>query len=103
MVSWGVVLLWLLEHYTLLGQLLGRVLDVLSPFIAGIALAFLLNLMMNSYERHLLKPLTKYRPKLRKAVRPAAIVLTLVTVAAILSLLLVFIIPQLGASISEPN
>ena len=100
-VSWGVVLLWLLEHYTLLGQLLGRVLDVLSPFIAGIALAFLLNLMMNSYERRLLKPLTKYRPKLCKAVRPAAIVLTLVTVAAILSLLLVFIIPQLGASISS--
>lgn len=100
-VTWGIVLLWLLEHYSLLGRGIGRAVDVLAPFIAGIALAYLLNLMMSSYERHIFLPLVKYRPKLRKVVRPLAIVTTLVTVAAILSLLLVFIIPQLGASISS--
>ncbi len=101
-VTWGIVLLWLLEHYTLLGQGLGRVLDVLAPFIAGIALAYLLNLMMNSYERHVFWPLMKHRQRrLQRFVRPMAIVATLVTVAAILSLLLIFIIPQLAASISS--
>lgn len=100
-VSWGVVLWWLLTHYILLGQGIGRLVGVLAPFIAGIALAYLLNLMMSSYERHIFIPLFKYRQRLQKLIRPLAIGATLVTLAAILSLLMVFIIPQLGDSISS--
>lgn len=99
-ITYGLVLLWLLEHYTLLTTAVGQVIGVLSPFIAGIVMAYLFNLMMSFYERRLFVPLSRRSKRdTRSLVRPVAIITTLLTVGLFIGLLINFIIPQLGASI----
>ena len=101
LITYGLVLMWLLEHYTLLTGAVGEVVHVLAPFIAGIALAYLFNLMMSFYEERFIRPWLKHRGRrARRFIRPAAILATLFTVALLFGLLINFIIPQLAASIS---
>ncbi|MGN0965197.1 MAG: AI-2E family transporter [Dysosmobacter sp.] len=78
----GVAFYCALQH---LGTVLGAVgwlLGILSPFLLGCAIAFVLNVPMRAIERHLYPGTGKGR-KLR---RPLALVLTLVAVFGVLSL-----------------
>ena len=75
-------------------------LGVLSPFLAGSALAFILNVPMRSLERHLLASLRRSK-RWSKLTRPLALLLTLVLVVLVVLVLMLVIIPQLGESVAS--
>lgn len=73
------------------------VLGILSPFILGGAIAFVLNVPMRAIERHLY-PTARRGVKLR---RPLALVLTLLAVIAVLTLASTVIGPGIAEAVSS--
>lgn len=76
-------------------------LSILSPFLIGGAIAFILNVPMRFIEQKLFSS-----PKVQKRISPAlrravSLLLTFVFVAVVIALLLLVIAPQLAATISE--
>ena len=67
-----------------------RVTDTLMPFVAGAMMAYIINILMDSYEDLLLK---KFHNK--KIIRTLSIVLSIFTFVLVIGLLLGLIIPQL--------
>ena len=77
-------------------------LGIISPFIVGIAIAFVLNLLMKVYERNVLKFFdNKKYNKYVGLKRPIAITLTILSIIAFIIGLTIFIIPQLADSVSS--
>lgn len=69
----------------------GLVLGAATPLILGAVIAYVLNILMNCYERWLDFP----KPWWKKIRRPACILLAALTVVAVIALVLRLIIPQL--------
>ncbi len=90
-----IVLYWLLHETARLIGVLKTITGILSPFIVGAALAFVLNVPMRSIES-LLKKIPK--PGLRRAL---SLILTLVAVALVLYGIFALLIPQLGETIES--
>lgn len=84
-----IVLYWVLHEPERMSAMFGSIGAVLSPFIVGAALAFVLNVPMRAIER-LLKGIEK--PKLRRA---AALLLTLIAVALVVTGVIWLLVPQL--------
>ena len=90
-----IVLYWLLHETSRLIYFVKVILDILSPFIVGSALAFVLNVPMRSIER-VLKKVPK--PGQRRAL---ALVLTVIAVLLVLYGTFALLIPQLGDTIES--
>ena len=94
------VLLALAQNVQEVSKGLRFLLGILSPFLAGGALAFILNVPMRSLERRFLSSLRRSR-RWSKLTRPLALLLTLVLVLLVVLVLLLVIIPQLGESVAS--
>lgn len=82
--------------YTGLRFLLG----ILSPFLTGAIIAFILHVPMGFLERKLFGKLTQKKGKRPGFVRPLSLLLTLVLVFAALLVMVLIVLPQLGETIS---
>ena len=74
--------------------------EILSPFLVGGAIAFILNVPMHFLENKPLRPLRDSK-RLKKLARPVALLLTLLLVVLVILILLLVIIPQLGESLES--
>lgn len=90
-----IVLYWILHEGERVGAAVTFVKNLLSPFIIGACLAFILNVPMRAYER-LLKGIKK--DGLRRLI---AVVLTFISVLLVLALVFALLIPQLSNTISS--
>lgn len=90
-----ILLYWLLHETDRLMSVLDAVTSVLSPFIVGAALAFVLNVPMRAIEG-LLKKIPK--PGLRRAL---ALILTFIAVLLLLYGVFALLIPQIGDTIQS--
>jgi len=90
-----VVLYWLLHETERLASVLEVGWTVLSPFVVGAAVAFVLNVPMRAVERWL-KGIDK--PGLRRAL---AILLTLVIILLVLAGVFYLLIPQVGQTVES--
>lgn len=88
------VLYWALNNFEQLQWLLSTLLGLLSPFIVGGCIAFVLNVPMRALERLLFRPSKKTgKVRFQKVKRPVCMLLSMVLVAAALVLV---VAPQLG-------
>lgn len=88
------VLFFLVVHYwSTFSNLVVVMLRAGIPLLLGCALAYVANILMNFYERRLWPQ--GRAPKLAKLRRPVCLVLTYLSVVAILTLILQLVIPQL--------
>ena len=71
----------------------GFVLHILFPFFLGGAIAFVLSVPMNRIHKRLFG-------KLEKAAAPLSLVITLILVLAVLSLVVIVVLPELASTIS---
>lgn len=94
MASFCIVLYWGLQNLDRVGVILNRVWGLMSPFVVGGSLAFILNVPMRAIEKILPKKMVKMR-------RAAALALTLLAVLGVLALVLLLILPQLGRTIAS--
>ena len=79
-------------------------LDIISPFIWGLAIAFVLNIFMTIYEKKIFisrknknnsKRVTqKNNKKTNNLKRTASIILSIITIMAVITIILILIIPQ---------
>lgn len=69
---------------------IGSVFSLLMPFIIGAALAFVINVPMRAVEKRLFPK----NQKLKKARRPLALVITLLAIIAVISAVMIIVIPQ---------
>lgn len=90
-----IVLYWVLHETERMQSLFHTIWNVLSPFLVGAALAFILNVPMRAIER-MLKGIKK--PKLRRA---AALLLTLLAVIIVISGVIWLLVPQLAETVES--
>ena len=92
----SVFLLYICIHFwPLAAALLGKVFGAAMPLLIGAAIAYILNILMSAYERHFFVKSTK--PWMKRIRRPVCMVGALLTLTAILALVLVLVVPQLGS------
>lgn len=77
----------------------GFILHILFPFLLGGAIAFVLSVPMNRINKKLFGK-AKEGSKLDKASAPLSLVSTLVLVLAVLSLVVIVVLPELGSTIA---
>lgn len=84
----------LIFNYAAVGRWLGKMVDIIFPFILGGAMAFVFNVLLRGIETRVIK-------KEFKGKRGTCILITLLIVLAIITGALVIIIPQLIESITQ--
>lgn len=91
----GIILYWLLNEPQLASGVWSFAIRTLSPFIVGAVIAFILNVPMRFFERHL-----KFVQKagLRRSI---ALLLTLVCAALVITAVFSLLIPQLAKTIAS--
>lgn len=85
-----VILAYLLFNGKSIGNALGTFMAIISPFIIGAALAFVLNMPMNFIENKIFKKWTA-KPGLKRAI---SLLMSLVIVSAIIAFVVILIIPN---------
>ena len=90
-----ILVYWLLHDISTVKSFLRSGLDILSPFVIGSVLAFIINVPMRAFEG-LLKGIRN--DSLRRVV---ALLLTLIGVALVITVVFVLLIPQVSATIQS--
>lgn len=97
----AVIIVCLWKYETVL-DILFFLLNILTPFILGGAIAFVLNVPMNFVQRHLFKEeRIRNRKVSQKLARPVSMVLVLIAVFGIVSIVMFILIPQLGETFAN--
>lgn len=92
----SVFLLYICIHFwPLAAALLGKVFGAAMPLLIGAAIAYILNILMSAYERHFF--VKSIKPWMKRIRRPVCMVGALLTLTAIVALVLVLVVPQLGS------
>ena len=91
----GIILYWLLNEPQLASGVWSFAIRTLSPFIVGAVIAFILNVPMRFFERHL-----KFVQKAGFR-RSIALILTLVCAALVITAVFSLLIPQLAKTIAS--
>ena len=97
----AVIIVCLWKYETVL-DILFFLLNILTPFILGGAIAFVLNVPMNFVQRHLFKEeRIRNRKVSQKLARPVSMVLVLIAVFGIVAIVMCILIPQLGETFAN--
>lgn len=99
----AVILNWGLNYLGNFFSLLMVAFGIISPFLLGIGIAFLLNLPMRAIEKGLKfigRKLKLRSKKLKKALRPLSICLTIAIVLLIVSGVVAIVVPKITATVS---
>ena len=97
----AVIIVCLWKYETVL-DILFFVLNILTPFILGGAIAFILNVPMNFVQRHLFdEERIKKSKVLQKMARPVSMILVLIAVFGIVAIIMFILIPQLGETFAN--
>lgn len=94
-----VVIVALIFNISHVFSFIGTVIEIITPIIMGIVLAFLFNILMVKYEKLLFKKDIKKGVQIKGLKRALSIFLTILTVLLILTLVVVLLIPELFNSI----
>lgn len=89
----GIILYWLLNNVSIITTILGKILNVLFPFILGCCIAFILNIPMKFFEKKFSKgKKSKIKPGIK---RFFSILLSIIIIILVLVIVFRLIIPQL--------
>lgn len=96
-----VVLYVALQNPDMILNTVRYLLRLLTPFIIGGIIAFILNIPMSFLQRNIVSKLRMFRNEKRKKLcRTASIVLTLILVVSVIAILLIMVVPQLYNSLA---
>ena len=96
LIAFAALLYWGLNNLKWISGVLGSLLDLLSPLLIGICIAFVLNLMMVALERLWDRGLIKWNsPWNAKLKRPVCLTLTLLLFLGIIFAIFFILIPRL--------
>ena len=93
--SGSIVLLWALFNHSLFLSWLSRFFSIISPLVAGGAIAFVLNVPVRAIERKIIR---KGRPSLRRSL---SMLLTFLMTLVVFALLFLIVIPEFVSAIER--
>jgi len=100
-ITYAIVLFMVLWHLEGILAFAGKVIGLISPFLYGIAIAYVLNLLMRLFER-LFSFMDRSKTFLvRRLKRPLSILCVFLTLVIIVVAWMVLAIPQLSSSVSN--
>lgn len=100
LVVFTVALVYLVFHLEQTGAFLSAVLSLLSPFLVGIAVAFVLNVLLKLFEERIFGFLKRKNLKIwKKCGRAVCILLSFIAVFLILGGIIFFVVPELVNSV----
>lgn len=100
-ITFALLLYWGLHHPGQIAGLFSGLFALVSPFIIGCAIAFIVNVPMRLLERHWPRLWgSKYGPRQEKAKRPVCLVLATLIVLGLIFALFFIVVPSLKDSIS---
>ena len=94
--AFAIALIWALWNYSVSLELLGKIYNILLPFIIGGCMAFIVNVLMNKLE-HIWRRAFKHGV-VTKFERPVCLVTSLVLIFGFLAFFVLTIVPELQAS-----
>lgn len=98
LIAFAVLLLVGAQRYEIVLQILRFLLNIIAPFLAGGAVAFVLNVPMRFLERKLFGKLKK-NGRMPRFVRPLSLLLTVLLVILVILVVLLVVVPQLSTTI----
>ncbi len=97
-ITFTVVLIYLVNHTSVIAYVLGKVVGLLLPFLIGCGIAFVINIIMKGIEDGLFK---KKSGKLYKYKRPISMVISYVLAVLVLALVMFVVVPEVGDTIAK--
>lgn len=97
-ITFTVLLIYFVNHTSVITGLLGRIVSIIFPFLIGCGIAFVLNIPLRNIESGLFKDETK---KIYKAKRAISIVLTYLIAVAVLGIVITVVAPEVGDTITK--
>ena len=94
--AFAIALIWALWNYSVSLELLGKIYNILLPFIIGGCMAFIVNVLMNKLE-HIWRRVFRHGV-VTKFERPVCLVTSLVLIFGFLAFFVLTIVPELQAS-----
>lgn len=102
LIAFGVALFVGLQNLYRFSDFVNIIGKILEPILLGLALAFILNVLMRQVETHIFSPLNnRYKKIWPKARRPLSILITLMIVIGIIALILLIVIPELVRTVTN--
>lgn len=98
-VAFGVILYWGLQNLELLGNTIGFIVKLIFPFILGLAIAFILNVIVNVLEKKIFNKL-KAKNIFYRFKRPLSITLSILLLLLIIIFLVFLVVPELVKTVS---
>lgn len=96
------VVWWLISHFTLVPEILGTVVSILSPILIGLVLAFVLNLLLSPLERLWDKIFKEREGRIvKKLRRPVCLLLSFLLVLGAIFAVCFVVIPRLGSTVVD--
>lgn len=86
---------WSINNLSTLGSVIGKIFDIIFPFVLGGCLAFILNIPMNFFEKKLTKVKKNNKKKKSKGIRIIAIIFAIFVILIVLALIIKLIVPEL--------
>ncbi|KAA9218701.1 MULTISPECIES: AI-2E family transporter [Aerococcus] len=91
--------LWIMNNLNIISNFMGQIQNVISPFLVGAAIAFILSIPVNYIEKYLKK--INYFKTHRKTLRGLAIVLSLILIVLLIYFLIFLVLPDFEDTITS--
>lgn len=102
LIAFGIALYCLLQNLYRAPDIINYISAILSPVLLGLAMAFVLNVLMFQVEMRLFTPLNRRFTRIwPKARRPLSILLTFIIIIGIITLISLIIVPELVKTITN--
>ena len=96
-ITFTVLLIFALFNLDRVWGIIQFIFALITPLLLGIGVAFVLNVLVKLFEERIFKPLDKYQNRIwAKLKRPVSIVISFVLLVAILTFIILFIIPEIA-------
>ncbi|KAA9232368.1 AI-2E family transporter [Aerococcus urinae] len=91
--------LWIMNNLNIISNFMGQIQNVISPFLVGAAIAFILSIPVNYIEKYLKR--LDYFKRHRKTLRGLAIVLSLILIVLLIYFLIFLVLPDFEDTITS--
>lgn len=101
LIAFGVLLFVLAGNLSAVGKFFGWCLSLISPLILGLAIAFVLNVLMRGFEEKVFAAMGRSaKPGVRRWRRPLSLICTFLSILVVIALILLVIIPGIEETVT---
>ncbi len=102
LIVFAVILFWSFQNFTILLRAAGYIIGIVKPFLLGLCIAFILNVLLRSIENGWERVWKKRnRGVVKKLQRPVCLLASIGVVTGVVLILLLMIVPEISKTVSK--